>query len=141
MLHTNVPALCVQSVLRCGTKNAQSAAAACDYFEKRYPSSRPREVAEGLLKGLSVCTGCAAAVQWLLDPSPPSEGIRLAKLKMEGLRSGRGGGGADRVSAMGIEDIVDVERMFCTCCAHPLLCFCNVLPRVMRIPHVVRMRF
>ena len=69
----------------------------------------PKQVAEGLLKGLSVCTGCAAAPQWLLDPSPPLEGIRLAKLKMEGLRSGRGGGGADRVSAMGIEDIVDME--------------------------------
>ena len=35
--------------------------------------------------------------------------MSLAKLKMEGLRSGRGGGGADRVSALGIEDIVHME--------------------------------
>ena len=33
-----------------------------------------------------------------------------AKLKMEGLRGGRGGGGADRVTAIGIEDIVDMEK-------------------------------
>ena len=44
-----------------------------------------------------------------MDLSPPSEGISLAKLKMEGLRVGRGGGGADLVSAMGIEEIVDME--------------------------------
>ena len=109
LLHTSVRALSVQSVLRCGTKNAQSAAAAREYFEKRYPSSSPREVAEGILKVISVCTGCAAAPQWPVDLSPPSEGIGLAKLKMEGLRGGHGGGGADQVSAIGIEDIVDME--------------------------------
>ena len=109
LLHTSVRALSVQSVLRCGTKNAQSAAAAREYFEKRYPSSSPRQVAEGILKGLSVCTGCAAAPQWPVDLIPPSEGINLAKLKMEGLRSGRGGGKPDRVSAIGIEDIVYME--------------------------------
>ena len=112
LLHTGVRALSVQSVLRCGTKNARSAAAAREYFEKRYPSSSPsspRQVVEGLLKGLSVCTGSAAAPQWPLDLRPPSEGINLAKLKMEGRRSGRGGGGADRVSAIGTKDIVDME--------------------------------
>ena len=109
LLHTSVRALSVQSVLRCGTKNAQLAAAASEYFEKQYPSSSPRQVAEGILKGLSVCTGCAAAPQWPVDLNPPWEGMSLAKLTMEGLRSGRGGGGADRVSAMGIEDIVDME--------------------------------
>ena len=96
-------------MLTCGTKNSQLAAAAREYFEERYPSSSPRQVAEGILKGLSVCTGCAAAPQWPLDLCPPSEGTGLAKLKLDGLRSGRGGGGADRVSAMGIEDIVDME--------------------------------
>ena len=47
--------------------------------------------------------------QWPVNLSPPSEGIGLAKLKMEGLRSGRGGGGAYRVSAIGIQGIIDVE--------------------------------
>ena len=109
LLHTSVRALSVQSVLRCGTKNAKSAATAREYFETRYPSSRPRQVAEGILKGLSVGTGCAAAPQWPVALSPPAEGLNLAKLKMEGLRGGRGGGLSDRVSAMGIEDIVDME--------------------------------
>ena len=109
LLHTSVRPLSVQSVLRCGTKNAQSAAAAREHFEKRYPSSSPRQVAEGILNGLSVCTGCAAAPQWPVDLSPLVEGLSLVKLKMEGLRGGRGGGVSDRVSAMGIEDIVDMD--------------------------------
>ena len=109
LLHTSVRALSVQSVLRCGTKNAQSAAAARKYFEKRYPSSSPRQVAEGILKGLSVCTGCVAAPQWPLNLSPPAEGLSSAKLKMEGMRGGRGGGVSDRVDVMGFEDIVDME--------------------------------
>ena len=87
--HTSVRALSVQSVLRCGTKNAQSAAAAREYFEKRYLSSSSRQVAEGISKGLSVCTGCAAAPQWPVGLSPPAQGLNLAKLKMEGLRGGR----------------------------------------------------
>ena len=102
LLHTSVRALSVESVLRCGTKNAQSTAASREYFEKRHPSSNPRQVAEGILKGLSVFTGCAAALQLPVD-------LSLAKLKMEGLRGGRGGGVSDQVSAMGIEDIVDME--------------------------------
>ena len=44
-----------------------------------------------------------------MDLSPPAEGISLAKMKREGVRSGPGGGGADRVSAIGIKDIVDME--------------------------------
>ena len=50
LLHTSVQALRVQSVLRCATKNAQSAATTREYFEKPYPLSSPRQVAEGLLK-------------------------------------------------------------------------------------------
>ena len=109
LLHTSVRALSVQSVLRCRTKNAQSAAVAREYLAQRYPSISPRQVAEGLLRGLSVSTGCATAPHCPLDLSPPSEGNSPAKLKMAGLRSGRGGGGANWVSAMVIEDIVDME--------------------------------
>ena len=141
LLHTSVRDLSVQSVVRCGTKNAQSAVAAREHFEKRYPSSSPRQVAEGILKGLSVCTGCAAAPQWPVDLSPPAEGLSLGKLKMEGLRGGRGGGVSDRVSAIGIEGIVDMKRVFCRCCARPLLCFYVVAPRVMRVLRVLRVCF
>ena len=63
LLHTRVRAVSVQSVLRCGTKNAQSAAAAREYFEKRYPWSSPRQVAEG--------TGGMPAPDPLRRPPPP----------------------------------------------------------------------
>ena len=45
LLVTDVRAYRVQMVLRCGTKNAQSTAAARELFEERYPSSSPRQVA------------------------------------------------------------------------------------------------
>ena len=48
-------------VLRCGTKNAQSTAAARELFGERYRSSLTRQVAIGLIKGLSVCTNFVAA--------------------------------------------------------------------------------
>ena len=70
LLHTSVWALSVQSVLRCWIKNAQYAAAVREYFEKRYQLSSPRQVAEGILTGLLVCTGCAAAPQWAVDLGP-----------------------------------------------------------------------
>ena len=41
----------VHMVLRRGTKNAQSTAAAKELFEERYRSSTPRQVAAGLIKG------------------------------------------------------------------------------------------
>ena len=44
-----------------------------------------------------------------MDLSPSAKGLRLAKLKMQGVRGVRGGGVSDGVSAMGIEDIVDME--------------------------------
>ena len=96
---------------------------------------------EGILKGLSVCTGCAAAPQWPVDLSPPAEGLSLAKLKMEGLQGGRGGGVSDRVSAMGIEDIVDMETDVLQVLGRPLLCFYIVAPRVMRVLRVLRVCF
>ena len=98
-------------------------------------------MAEGILKGLLVCTACAAALQWPVDLSPPAEGLSLAKEEMEGLRGGRGGGVSDRVSAMGIEDIVDMETDVCRCCARPLLCLYIVAPRVIRVLRVLRVCF
>ena len=61
LLVTDVRAYSVQMVLRCGTKNAQSTAAARELFEERYRSTSPRQVAIGLIKGVSVCTNCVGA--------------------------------------------------------------------------------
>ena len=141
LLHTSVEPPSVQSVLRCRTKNAQSAAAAREYFEKRYPSSSLRQVAEGILKGLLVCTGCAAAPQRPVDLSPPSEGISLAKLKMEAREVVMEVAGPIGSSQWALKTLLTWKRMFCRCCTGPLLCFCNVVPRVMRVPRVPRVCF
>ena len=47
LLVTDVRAYNVQMVLRCGTKNAQSTAAARELFEERYRSSSPRKSQSG----------------------------------------------------------------------------------------------
>ena len=58
LLVTDVRAYTVQMVLRCGTKNAQSTAAATELCEERYRSNSPRQVANGLIKRVSLCTNC-----------------------------------------------------------------------------------
>ena len=89
LLVTDVRAYSVQMVLRCGTKNAQSTAAARELFEERYRSHSPRQVAIGLIKGVSVCTNCVGAPDWPTDfGDPAAAGLPLAKLKGEPLSSG-----------------------------------------------------
>ena len=110
LLVTDVRAYTVQRVLRCGTKNAQSTAAARELFEERYPSTSPRQVATGLIKGVSVCTNCVGAPDWPTDfGDPAAAGLPLAKLKGEPLSAGnRARRSMDQLSAFGAEDIVDM---------------------------------
>ena len=123
---TSVRAYSVQMVLRCGTKNAQSTAAAIELFEERYRSSSPRQVAIGLIKGLSVCTNCVGAPNWPTDVGDPTcAGLPLAKLKGEPFSSGyRRRRIMDQLSAFGAEDIVDMPtdalQVYCMCCVFPL---------------------
>ena len=82
LLVTDLRAYSVQMALRCGTKNAQSTAAARELFEERYGSSSPRQVAFSLIKGVSVCTNCVGAPDWLTDLGDPAAArLPLAKLK------------------------------------------------------------
>ena len=106
LLVTDVRAYSVQMVLRCGTKNAQSTAAARELFEERYCNSSPRQVAIGLIKGVSVCTNCVGAPDWPTDfGDPAAAGLPLAKLKGEPLSSGyRPRRSMDPLSAFGAED-------------------------------------
>ena len=126
LLVTDVRAYSVQIVLRCGTKNAQSTAAARELFEERYCSSSPRQVANGLIKGVSVCTNCVGAPDWPTDfGDPAAAGLPLAKLKGEPLSSGyRPRRSMDQLSAFGAEDIVgmptDALQVYCMCCVFPL---------------------
>ena len=82
LLVTDVRAYSVQMVLRCGTKNAQSTAAATELFEERYRSSSPHQVATGLIKGVSVCTNCVAAPDWPTEfGDPGAAGRPLAEIE------------------------------------------------------------
>ena len=126
LLVTDVRAYSVQMVIRCGTKNAQSRAAARELFEERYRSSSPRQVATGLIKGVSVCTNCVGAPDWPTDfGDPAAAGLPLAKLKGGGLSAGyRAQRSMDKLSACGAEDIVDMPtdalHVYCMCCVFPL---------------------
>ena len=125
LLVTDVRAYSVQMVLRCGTKNAQSTAAATELFEERYPSRSPRQVATGLIKGVSVCTNCVGAPDWPTEfGDPAAAGLPLAKLKGEPMSSGyRPQRSMDQLSAFGAEDIVDMPtdalQVYCMCCVFP----------------------
>ena len=126
LLVTDVRAYIVQMVLRCGTKNAQSTAAARELFEERYRSSSTRQVATGLIKGVSVCTNCVGAPDWPTDfGDPAAAGPPLAKMKGEPLSSGyRTRRSMDQSSVFSAEDIVDMPtdalQVYCMCCVFPL---------------------
>ena len=125
LLVTDVRAYSVQMVLRCGTKNAQSTAAARELFEERYPSTSPRQVATGLIKGVSVCTNCVGAPDWPTEfGDPAAAGLPLAKLKGEPLSGYGPRRTMDQLSAFGAEDIVDMPtdtlQVYCMCCVFPL---------------------
>ena len=126
LLVTDVRAYSVQMVLCCGTKNAQSTAAARELFEERYRSSSPRQVAISLIKGVSVCTNCVGAPDWPTDfGDPAAAGLPLSKLKGEPLSSGyRPRRSTDQLSAFGAEDIVDMPgdalQVYCMCCVFPI---------------------
>ena len=110
LLVTDMRAYSVQMVLRCGTKNAQGTAAATELFEERYRSNTPRQVATGLIKGVSVCTNCVGALDWPMDFGDSAvASLPLAKLKgvppSAGYRARRS---MDQLSAFGAEDIADM---------------------------------
>ena len=67
LLHGQVRPTAVQGLMACGVKNAQSASAAREHFDRVYRMSGHRQVTDGILKGISVCTGCVEAPE-----RPPS---------------------------------------------------------------------
>ena len=82
--------------------------------------------ATGLIKGVSVCTGCVGAPDWPTDVGDPSVGgLPLAKLKGEPPAARfRARRNADQSSAFGAEDIVnmatDVLQVYYMCYVLPL---------------------
>ena len=76
----------MQDLLACSVKNAQSAFAAQEHMDCIYRTSGQRQATHGILKGMSVCSGCVQALE-----RPPSalagtepgglQGVPLAALK------------------------------------------------------------
>ena len=60
-LHSQVRPAVVQGLLACGVKNAQSPWAAPEHLDRVYRTSGHCAVTDGILKGISVCTGCVEA--------------------------------------------------------------------------------
>ena len=88
LLHSQVRPTAVQGLLACGLKNAQSASAGREHLNRVYRRSGHRQATAGILKGISVCTGCVEAPERL--PSAPAgtypggpelHGVPLAALK------------------------------------------------------------
>ena len=123
---TDVRAYSVQMVVQCGTKNAQSTAAATELFEERYRSSTPHQVATRLIKWVSVCTNCVGAPDWPTDFGDPAAAcLPLAKLKGEPPSAGyQARRSMDQSTAFGAEDVVDMPtdalQVYCICCVLPL---------------------
>ena len=90
LLHSQVRPTAVQGLMACGVKNAQSTSAAREHLNKVYRTSGHRAATNGILKGISVCTGCADALERPLgalaatEPGGPElHGVPLAAVKGE----------------------------------------------------------
>ena len=77
----------MQGLLACGVKNAQSASAAREHLDRVYRTSGHRQATDGILKGISVCTGCVeaperppSALVGTEAPGPELHGVPLAAL-------------------------------------------------------------
>ena len=88
LLHSQVRPTAVQGLLACGVKNAQSASAAREHLDRVYRTSGHRQATDGILKGISVCTGCVeaperppSALVGTEAPGPELHGVPLAALK------------------------------------------------------------
>ena len=90
LLHSQVRPTAVQGLLACGVKNAQSASAAREHWDRLYRTSGHRAATDGILKGISVCTVCVEAPE--RPPSaltgtepwgPELHGVPLAALKRQ----------------------------------------------------------
>ena len=67
MLQSQVRSTAVQGLLACGVKNTLSALAPREDLDRVYRTSGHRAATVGILKGISVCTGCVEAPE-----RPPS---------------------------------------------------------------------
>ena len=90
LLRSQVRPTAAQGLLACGVKNAQSASAAPEHLDRVYRTSGHLAATDGILKGISVCTGCVEAPERPpnslggTEPSGPElHGVPLAVLKWQ----------------------------------------------------------
>ena len=88
LLHSKVRPTVVQGLLACGVKNTQSASAGREHLDRVYRTSGHRAATDGIVKGISVCTGCVKAPKRPLSApagtrpgGPELHGVPLAALK------------------------------------------------------------
>ena len=114
LLHSQVRLTAVQGLLACGVKNAQSASAACEHLDRVYRTSGHRAT-DGILKGISVCTGCVeaperppSALAGTEPGSPELHGVPLAAQKGQHPVGGRRRS-PPSLASLAAEDLVDMS--------------------------------
>ena len=105
----------MQGLLACGVKNAQSAYAAREHLGRGYQTSGHRTATDGIVKGISVCTGCVEAPE--RPPSalagtepggPELHGVPLAALKVQD-PPGERRRPPPSLASLAAEDLVDMS--------------------------------
>ena len=115
LLHSQVRPTTLQGLLPCGVKHAPSASAAREHLDRFYRTSGHRAATDGILKGISVCTGCVEAPE--RPPStltgtepggPELHGVPLAALKGQ-RRLGERRRPPPSLASLAGEDLVDMS--------------------------------
>ena len=115
LLRSQVRPTPVQGLLACGVKNAQSASAAREHLDRFYRTSGHRQATDGILKGISVGTGCVEAPErpptalvGTEAPGPELHGVPLAALNGQHPRGERRRP-PPSLASLAAEDLVDVS--------------------------------
>ena len=114
-LHNQVRPTAVQGLPASGVKNAQSASAAREHLDRVYRTSGHQQATDGILKGISVCTGCVeaperppSALVGTEAPGPELHGVPLAALKGQH-PLGERGRPPPSLGSLAAEDLVDMS--------------------------------
>ena len=115
LLQSHVNPTAVQGLLACGVKNPPSASAAREHLERVCRTWGHRAITNGILKGMSVFTGCVEALERPLVAlaatelgGPELHGVPLAALKGQHPMGGRKRP-PPSLASLAAEDLVDMS--------------------------------
>ena len=101
LLHSKVRPTVVQGLLAWGVKNAQSASAAREHLHRVYRTSA---ATDGILKGISVCSGCVEAPERPLSArGDRATGPRAARGPLGSVEAAASPGGSEASAAVPCE--------------------------------------